>query len=72
SSQRGMTTFRPSEETMGMREPDISPDGLWVVFSGNTTPSNLDIYIMRVNGSDLTLLVSDPASEFDPAWRPQP
>lgn len=72
SGQAGMTTFRLTDETMGMREPDISPDGLWVAFTGNTTPSNLDIYIMRVNGSDLTLLVSDPATEFDPAWQPTP
>ena len=56
-----------------MREADLSPDGLWIVFSGNSDSQNLDIYIMRVNGAEITPLILDEnANDFDPAWQPEP
>lgn len=71
--QAGTVEFRISEDSLGMREADISPDGLWIVFSGNSSAANLDIYIMRVNGAELTPLVLDEAAnDFDPAWQPLP
>jgi Tol biopolymer transport system component len=68
--QAGMVEFRISDNPTGMREADISPDGLWIVFSSNTDPSNLDIYMMRVNGAEMTPLVVNESNDFDPAWRP--
>jgi len=68
--QAGMVEFRISDDPAGMREPDFSSDGLWIVFASNSDPNNLDIYIMRVNGAELTPLVVDPANDFDPAWKP--
>ena len=71
--QAGAVEFRISQDSLGMREADISPDGLWVVFSANSDPSSLDIYIMRVNGAEITPLVVDQnANDFDPAWQPVP
>jgi Tol biopolymer transport system component len=57
---------------MGMREPDISPDGLWIVFSANNNAAKLDIYLMRINGAEMTPLILDEANDFDPEWRPLP
>ena len=71
--QAGAVEFRISENSLGMREADLSPDGLWIVFSGNSDSQNLDIYIMRVNGAEITPLILDEnANDFDPAWQPEP
>jgi hypothetical protein len=71
--QAGAVEFRISDDSLGMREADLSPDGLWVVFSGNSDPNNLTIYIMRVNGAEMTAIVDNPdANDFDPVWQPTP
>jgi predicted Ser/Thr protein kinase len=71
--QAGSVEFRLTQDSMGMREADLSPDGLWVVFSGNSNANQLDIYIMRINGAELTPLVVDASTnDFDPAWQPVP
>jgi Tol biopolymer transport system component len=66
----GMNEFRVSQDPAGMREADISPDGRWLVFASNPDFGDLDIFLMRVNGSELTQLTTDEAEDFDPAWRP--
>ncbi len=48
----------------------FSPDGLWIVFESVDAEGNKDIYFSRITGEDRTRLTSDPALEFDPAWRP--
>lgn len=68
--EAGMVEFRISDEPNGMREADFSPDGLWIVFANNSDPSNLDIYIMRSNGADLSGLIVSDSNDFDPAWKP--
>ena len=36
-------------------------------------PASLDIYIMRMNGAEMTpLVVDESANDFDPAWQPVP
>jgi Tol biopolymer transport system component len=52
------------------REPDFSQDGYWIVFVSSKDPGNLDIFLMRANGADFQRLTTDPAKDFDPAWRP--
>ena len=68
--EAGLEEYRLSDDPAGMREADFSPDGLWIVFAMNTDPANLDIYMMRVNGSEMTPLVVSDSNDFDPAWRP--
>ena len=46
-----------------------SPDGFWLIFK-SWASGNHDIYIMRRNGVDKQLIVSDPAYDFDPTWQP--
>jgi serine/threonine protein kinase len=48
----------------------FSPDGLWFVFEGKSTPVNIDIYYATVDGDRRTRLTTDPGADFDPAWRP--
>lgn len=52
------------------READFSSDGSWLVFEAWPDASNHDIYIMTVGGDQLDQLTSDPALDFDAAWRP--
>ncbi len=68
----GISNFRISENIMGMREADVSPDGHWIVFSANNNAARLDIYLMRINGAELTPLILDEANDFDPDWQPVP
>ncbi|MEN8242847.1 MAG: protein kinase [Chloroflexota bacterium] len=66
----GLNEFRISQEAAGMREADFSPDGRWIVFASNPDFGSLDIYLMRVNGSEITQLTESEGQDFDPAWRP--
>lgn len=53
-----------------MRDPAYSPDGLWVAFSSNRDGTNHNIWLVSANGIELWELTTDPAHDFDPAWRP--
>ena len=46
-----------------------SPDGLRIAFE-SLDSVNYDIYAMGVDGKDRARLTTDPALDFDPAWRP--
>jgi len=46
-----------------------SPDGLWITFE-SSDGVNYDIYVMGVDGKGRARLTTDPALDFDPAWRP--
>ena len=50
-------------------DASISPDGFWLVFKSWISGSH-DIYLMRSNGIDREPLITDPAYDFDPVWRP--
>jgi serine/threonine protein kinase/Tol biopolymer transport system component len=52
------------------QEPDFSPDGFWLAFVSWPDGFNHDIYIMTPSGVNRTQLTTDPAYDFDPAWRP--
>lgn len=55
---------------MPMREAVFSPDGLWIAFESWLDGVNHDIRIGRVTGTQPERITSDPAYDFDPAWRP--
>ncbi len=60
----------PYPGAIPMREANYSSDGNWLVFESWPDGALHDIYIMRLNGNDLTQLTIDPAVDFDPDWRP--
>jgi serine/threonine protein kinase len=53
-----------------MRRAKFSPDGIWLALESWPDGMNHDIYIMTPNGAERTRLTTDPAMDFDPAWRP--
>jgi len=59
-----------NEYTAPMRDPIFSLDGMWVAFSSNYDGSNHDIWIVTSAGVDPRPVVTDPAYDFDPAWKP--
>lgn len=56
-------------QPLPVQDIDISPDGLWLAFESNQN-DNFDIYITMLNGANRFQLTTDPAYDFDPAWRP--
>lgn len=55
-----------------MAEPRWSPDGNWIVFETWPDGSNHDVAIIRSGCSNYFLITTDPAADFDAAWRPTP
>ncbi len=49
--------------------PEVSPDGQWVAFMSQRD-GNWDIYVVDINGENLTRLTHDPANDGLPAWSP--
>lgn len=55
-----------------MAEPNLSPDGFWVVFETWPDGVNHNIAIMNISCLGFTELTTSSAYDFDPAWRPIP
>jgi Tol biopolymer transport system component len=50
--------------------PTWSPDGQWIAFHSDRD-GDLDIYIVRPDGSDLRLLTDNDDDDMQPSWSPQ-
>jgi Tol biopolymer transport system component len=50
-------------------QPRISPDGTQVAFISNRD-GNFELYVVNVDGTDLTRLTTTPYAEMHPAWSP--
>jgi eukaryotic-like serine/threonine-protein kinase len=68
SSEGALPVEVPNSELVA--DVSYSYDGYWFLFKSWLT-GNHDIFLMRVNGVDRHPIVSDPAYDFDPVWRPQ-
>jgi Tol biopolymer transport system component len=66
------TESKITNDATPMREASYSPDGFWLAFESWPDGTNHDIYLMTANGQGRQRLTSDPAFDFDPAWRPVP
>lgn len=51
-------------------DASFSPDGRWVVFSGDDGESSADVWAVRVEGDELERLTEDPGYEGAPSWSP--
>ncbi len=49
---------------------DWSPDGRWIAFPRDTTPSNTDIWIVRADGTGLRRITRSPATDIWPSFAP--
>ena len=62
--QEGRLSLQP------MGEPAWSPDGQWIAFETWPDGVNHNIAMMRVSCTDYQELTTDPALDYDAAWRP--
>ena len=51
------------------RQPDVSPDGRWVISSSNRT-GNLDLWKLSLTDGSLRRVTEDAADDWDPAFTP--
>jgi Tol biopolymer transport system component len=58
--------------TLPVEHPQISPDGLWVLFEGKSADENRDVFVAMLSGDQRARTTVDPGIDFDPAWRPVP
>lgn len=69
----GKETIILSDKEKGFSNPSVSPDGEWIVVSGSAKSNinkknNLDLYALRIDGSDFTQLTYHPANDTNPRW----
>lgn len=71
---RGRIDFRicaePPRSAQPMSEASWSPDGGWLAFETWPEGTNHNIAILTTSCSNYAELTTDPALDFDPAWRP--
>lgn len=71
---KGTESIILSSENQGYTTPSISPDGKWILLQANTLPNgnknqeNLDIYVVRIDGSGLTQLTYHKGHDCSPVW----
>ena len=51
-------------------DPDIDPEGKWMVFASTQHRATSDIYVKPISGRTLTQLTNDPADDVMPAIHP--
>ena len=71
--EKGEESILISNETQNYVSPTLSPDGEWVLFTGNTyspisKKEQLDIFCIKMDGSQFTRLTSHPAQDQCPVW----
>ena len=73
---KGTESIIISQENHSFSTASLSPDGKWIVCVSNTIPNasswreNLDIYVVRTDGSRLTQLTYHPGHDCSPGWAP--
>lgn len=67
-ADRGNVWFKLTN-SLGNRQPAISPDGQWIVFN-STRDQNHEIYMMSISGSNHVNLTNHPSRDMDPDWQP--
>lgn len=70
---RGQETILLSDKKISYTNPNISPDGQWIVCQGNakssiTKKNNLDIYAIRLDGTGYIQLTYHPADDVCPVF----
>lgn len=69
----GQETLLLSDENRGYTHPTLSPDGEWLLVVGDTKSNinktkNLDIFAVRLDGSNMIQLTHHPATDTCPQW----
>jgi hypothetical protein len=64
-----LTDYKPLTDNDTDTSPSISPDGQRVAFMSQRE-DNWDIYLINIDGTDLTRLTTDEANDGLPTWSP--
>ena len=69
----GQETIILSDKERGFSNPCLSPDGQWIVCEGNAKSSvnkkqNIDIFAVKIDGSNFIQLTYHPADDTCPVW----
>jgi len=70
---KGQETLILSDKNRGFTNPMISPDGKWILCQGNSKSAvkkkqNLDIFAVRIDGSNFTQITYHAAEDCCPVW----
>lgn len=73
--ESGQTSLILSDPEKGFSSPQISPDGKRIICVGETPGthnrrSNLDIFTINVEGTNLTQITFHPGDDVSPIWSP--
>ena len=69
----GKETLIVSDDNRSFTNPQLSPNGKWLLMVGNTKSSiskknNLDVFVVRTDGTQLTQLTYHPDNDVAPIW----
>ena len=71
----GTEEYIISDSEKSFTSPTISPDGKWILFVGeskitadNFTYLNTDLYVARIDGTELTQITYHAADDLSPVW----
>lgn len=70
---QGQETLILSDRERGFTNPMLSPDGQWILVEGNSKSAiskkqNLDIFAVKLDGSNLVQLTYHPGNDCCPVW----
>ncbi len=70
---KGQESLVLADANKSFTNPSLSPDGKWLLCVGNslsniTNTQNMDIYVVRTDGSRLTQLTYHPEADTCPVW----
>lgn len=70
---KGEESLILSDAKRSFTNPSLSPDGNWIVCQGNTVSSiskknNIDIFVVRTDGTNLTQLTYHPQNDVSPVF----
>lgn len=71
--ENGQETLVVANREQGYSNPSLSPDGQWILLQANskspsTKKQNLDVYVIKPDGTQLTQLTYHPENDFCPQW----
>lgn len=72
---KGQETLVLSDKNRGFTNPCVSSDGKWILCQGNsrstiTNQQNLDVFVVKIDGTSFTQLTYHPQTDCCPMWSP--
>ena len=73
--EKGGETLILTDKNRGFTSPRVSPDGEWILCQGNgkssiTKRDNLDLFVVKLDGTGIIQLTNHPANDCSAVWSP--